>query len=134
MYENLISLAPTTERYRERIINLYQRLHIPTKELEHRIAMIEQCMREHKFKSAQAQLMQLDADSAPPLVAHTFEQFILAAIEHAELPADQIEIILNKLMLMYLEHDLHKLMRQFLARLQALDSGWHDRASKCLKD
>lgn len=41
VYENLISLAPQCERYRERLIALYDRLHIPSKVVHHRMKLDE---------------------------------------------------------------------------------------------
>ncbi len=134
VYENLLSLKPQTERNRERVIALYQRLNIPSKELEHRISLIDQRMAEHKFKDAQAQLVQLDDEVDAALVCAIYEKFIFASIELHELSPNQIETMVQKLISLYLKHDLHRAMRQFLARLQAVDQAWHDKASGMLKD
>lgn len=133
VYENLLSLQPTIERYRERIISLYQRLHIPSKVLHHRILLIEQCMQDHKLKEAQAHLAALDDNVSPELVAGIYEKFIVAAIESGDLNTDHIEKNLKALIDIYLTHELNKLMRQFVSKLQAIDMQWHDKAAKLLK-
>jgi len=121
VYENLLSLKPTNERYRERIIVLYQRLHIPSKVIQHRVELIEQSMREHKFKAAQAHLAQLDDEVAPALVASAYEMFIFAALANADVPVDQIEKSIQTLMAIYLTHELNKQMQQFAAKLKSVD-------------
>lgn len=133
VYENLISLQPSAERYRERIIALYQKLHIPSKVLYHRMQLIEQCVQEHKFKAAQPILDQLDAAVSPELVAHIYEKFLMTAIESGDVSADTIEKNMRVLIDIYLTYELNKQMRQFLSKLQALDSKWFDSMSKLLK-
>lgn len=46
VYENLISLKPQCVRYRERLIMLYDRLHIPSKSSHHRMKLDEHKGRE----------------------------------------------------------------------------------------
>jgi len=133
VYENVLSLRPNIERYRERIIALYQRLHIPSKVLHHRMQLIEQCMQEHKFKEAQSHLAALDDLVAPELVAAMYEKFILAAIENGDVHADQIEKSLKALIDIYMTHELNKRMRQFLSKLEVVDPPWHQKASALLK-
>lgn len=133
VYENLLSLRPTIERYRERIIALYQRLNIPSKVLHHRMELIEQCMNEHKFKEAQAHLAALDDFVAPELVAAMYEKFIVTAIENGDVHADQIEKNLKALIDIYLTHELNKRMRQFLSKLEVVEPRWHEKASSLLK-
>lgn len=130
VYENLLTLKPNTERYRERIIALYHRLHIPSKVLYHRVKLIEQCVREHRWKSAFEQLAQLDDMVAPSEVAAIYETVVFAALEALDVPADQIEKQLRVVMTLYVTHELNKEMRLFLSKLKAVDEQWHERALK----
>lgn len=132
VYENLLTFKPNTERYRERIIALYQRLNIPSKVLFHRIKLIEQCVREQRLKVAYEQLAELDDMVAPGDVAAVHEICILAALEQMDLPSDQTEKQLGALMALYTTHQLNKEMRQFLSKLKALDELWHEKALKFL--
>lgn len=134
VYENLLSLQPDAQQHRDRLIILYQRLHIPSKELEHRMILIEERMKEHDFKDAQVRLMDLDVAVDPATVAQLSERFIVDAIAQQELAPEQIENQIQKLMTLFLTYDLHKHMRRFLVQLQSIDSHWYKIASKALKE
>ena len=130
VYENLLTFRPNTERYRERIIALYHRLHIPSKVLYHRRKLIEQLLREHRLKPAFEQLEELDDKVEPGEVASLYQAAVFAALEASDFPAELIERRLHALMDLYVTHELNNEMRQFLSKLKAVDEQWYERALK----